>query len=146
MVLPDEGVGDTVARVAVLGLKTPLEPTLSDEPVEREQRPQEGSDPWRMVWLTDEHRRLEILGDCKVPGELGQRSMGGQGRRAREGSEEIVDQLVRWYLGVTIRPRTEEAGWCRHIFVNTAKLRTGMPTGSSTTATRHAEGSLRHVT
>ena len=28
----------------------------------------------------------------------------------------VVDQLVRWYLGGTFRPRTDENDWCRHTF------------------------------
>ena len=28
----------------------------------------------------------------------------------------VVDQLVRWYLGGTFWPRTDETDWCRHIF------------------------------
>ena len=27
----------------------------------------------------------------------------------------VVDQLVRWYLCGTFRPRTDETDWCRHI-------------------------------
>ena len=28
----------------------------------------------------------------------------------------VVDQLVRWFLGGTFRPRTDEHDWCMHIF------------------------------
>ena len=28
----------------------------------------------------------------------------------------VVDQFVRWFLGGTFRPRTDEHDWCRHIF------------------------------
>ena len=28
----------------------------------------------------------------------------------------VVDQFVRWFLGGTFRPRTDENDWCRHIF------------------------------
>ena len=28
----------------------------------------------------------------------------------------VVDQLVRWFLGGTFQPRTDENDWCRHIF------------------------------
>ena len=28
----------------------------------------------------------------------------------------LVDQFVRWFLGGTFRPRTDETDWCRHIF------------------------------
>ena len=27
----------------------------------------------------------------------------------------VIDQLARWYLGGTFRPRTDETDWCRHI-------------------------------
>ena len=26
----------------------------------------------------------------------------------------VVDQFVRWFLGGTFRPRTDESDWCRH--------------------------------
>ena len=28
----------------------------------------------------------------------------------------VVDQFVRWFVGGTFRPRTDENDWCRHIF------------------------------
>ena len=28
----------------------------------------------------------------------------------------VVDQFVRWFLGGTFPPRTDENDWCRHIF------------------------------
>ena len=28
----------------------------------------------------------------------------------------VVDQFVRWFLGGTFRPRTDENDWCRHTF------------------------------
>ena len=28
----------------------------------------------------------------------------------------VVDQFVRWFLGGTFRPRTDENDWCTHIF------------------------------
>ena len=28
----------------------------------------------------------------------------------------VVDQFVRWFLGGTFRPRTDENDWCRHVF------------------------------
>ena len=28
----------------------------------------------------------------------------------------VVDQFVRWFLGGTFQPRTDENDWCRHIF------------------------------
>ena len=28
----------------------------------------------------------------------------------------VVDQFVRWFLGGTFRPRTDENDWCGHIF------------------------------
>ena len=33
----------------------------------------------------------------------------------------VVDQFVRWFLGGTFRPRTDENDWCRHIFRESKK-------------------------
>ena len=85
-----------------------------DAPVERGKR--DGSDPWCMGWAADEHWRLEILGDSKV---LVSWVCGAWEVKRCEHAKmvrEIVDQFVRWHLGGTFRPRTEEADWCRHIF------------------------------
>ena len=80
--LPHKKIGAIAARIAVL--ETSIKTSAPcDALVEREKRPQEGSDPWRAGWMSNEHRPLQIPG----LGELGQRSVGGQGLRAREGSE-----------------------------------------------------------
>ena len=106
----------------------------------------EGSDPWRAGWLSDEHRRLEILGDPKVLVSWVNAAWEVKGDEHAKAVREIIDQFVRWYLGGTLRPRTEKADWCKHISANTTKPRTRMPTGSLTMVTRHKECSLRHTT
>ena len=87
-----------------------------DAPVEREKRPRDDSDPWTVAWCPDEHRRLEILGDNKVVINWmnGAWEVKGEEHTVLVGS--VVDQVVRWYLGGTFRPRTDETDWCRHIF------------------------------
>ena len=96
-------------------MKPPLKPSApSDAPVEREKRPWEGSDPWCVGWLTDEHRRLETPGDSQVLVNWVNGNWEVKGCEHTETVREIVDQFVRWYLGGTFPPRPEEANWCRH--------------------------------
>ena len=81
-------------------------------PVEREKRPRDDSDPWNVAWPSDTHRRLEILGDNKVVGWM----VRGRSKAKSMLFLCVVDQFVRWFLGGTFRPRTDDNDWCRHIF------------------------------
>ena len=95
----------------MLNLK-PLESlSVCDPPVERAKRPRDDSDPWNVAWPSDTHRRLEVLGDNKVV------INGMNGALEVKGDEHavlvrgVVDQFVRWLLGGTFRPRTDESDW-----------------------------------
>ena len=79
-------------------------------------RPRDDSDPWNVAWCPDEHRRLEILGDNKVVINWMNGAWKVMGDEHAVPVRGVVDQLVRWYLGGTFRPRTHETHWCRHIF------------------------------
>ena len=85
-------------------------------PVEREQRRRDDSDPWNVAWSPDEHRRLVILGDNKVVINWMNGAWEVKGEEHAVPVRGVVDQLVRWYLGGTFRPGTDETDWCRHIF------------------------------
>ena len=89
----------------MLNLKAPESLSACDFPVERSKRPRDDSEPWNVAWPSDAHRRLEVLGDNKVVVNW----MNGAW-------EVVVDQFVRWFLGGTFWPRTDENDWCRHIF------------------------------
>ena len=89
----------------MLNLKPLESSSVCDFPVERSTRPRDDSDPWNVAWPSDTHRRLEVLGDNKVCDEEHAVSVRG-----------VVDQFVRWFLGGTFWPRTDENDWCRHIF------------------------------
>ena len=67
-----------------------------DAPVERSKRPRDDSDPWSVAWMN---------GAWEVKNEEHAIPVRG-----------VVDQFVRWFLGGTFRPRTDEHDWCRHIF------------------------------
>ena len=85
-------------------------------PVEREKRPRDGSDPWRVGWCPDEHRRLEFWGDSGVVISWVNGAWEVNGHEHAEVVRGVVDQFVRWYVGGVFRPRTDEADWCRHVF------------------------------
>ena len=81
-----------------------------------EKRPRDDSDPWSVARCPDEHRRLEILGDSEVVINWMNGAWEVKGEGHTVPVRGVVDQLVRWYLGGTFRPRTDETDWCRHIF------------------------------
>ena len=92
----------------MLNLK-PLESScVCDFPVERSKRPRDDSDPW--------NRRLEVLGDNKVVINWMNGAWEVKGEEHAVPVRGVVDQFVRWFLGGTFRPRTDEHVWCRHIF------------------------------
>ena len=62
------------------------------------------------------HRRLEILGDNKVVINCMNGAWEVKGEEHAIPVRGVVDQFVRWFLGGTFRPRTDENDWCRHIF------------------------------
>ena len=81
----------------MLNLKPPESSSVCDPLVERSKRPRDDSDPWNVAWPSDTY--LEVKGDEHAVPLRG-----------------VVDQFVRWFLGGTFRPRTDESDWCRHIF------------------------------
>ena len=62
------------------------------------------------------HRRLEVLGDNKVVINWMNGAWEVKGEEHAIPVHGVVDQFVRWFLGGTFRPRTDENDWCRHIF------------------------------
>ena len=100
----------------MLNLKPPESSCACDAPVERSKRPRDDSDPWSVAWPSVTHRRLEVLGLNKVVINW----MNGAWEVKVEVHaipvRGVVDQFVRWFLGGTFRIRTDENGWCRHIF------------------------------
>ena len=82
-------------------------------PVEREKRPRDDSDPWRVGWCPDEHRRLEMLGDSGVDISWVNGAWEVKGHEHAEVVRRVVDQFVK---GGVFRPRTDEADWFRHLF------------------------------
>ena len=84
--------------------------------MQRENRPRDDSDPWNVARCPDEHRRLEILGDTKVVINWMNGPWEVKGEEHTVPVRGVVDQLVRWYLGGTFGPRTDETDWCTHIF------------------------------
>ena len=83
----------------MLNLKPPESSCACDFLVEHSKRPRDDSDLWNVAGTSDTHRRLEVLGNKVVVNWMN-----------------VVDQFVRWFLGGTFRPRTDENDWCRHIF------------------------------
>ena len=74
-----------------------------DSPVEREKRPRDDSDPWHVAWCPDEHRRLEILGDNKVVINWMSGAWEVKGEEHTAPVRGVVDQLARWYSGLSGR-------------------------------------------
>ena len=100
----------------MLNLKPPESSYACDVPVERSKRPRDDSDPWNVAWPSDTHRRLEVLGDNKVVINWMNGVWEVKGEEHAIPVRGVVDQFVRWFLGGTFRPRTDENDWCRHIF------------------------------
>ena len=112
----------------MLDLKPPESSTACDAPVERVKRPRHDSDPWHVAWSSDTHRRLEVLGDSKVVFNWMNGAWEVKGDEHAVPVRGVVDQFVRWYLGGTFRPRTDEIG-VGISFVSRTKLRTHMLIG-----------------
>ena len=98
----------------MLNLNPPESSCACDVPVERSKRPRDDSDPWNVAWPSDTHRRLEVLGDNKVVINWMNGAWEVKGEE-RAILVRAVDQFVRWFLGGTFRPRTDENDWCRYI-------------------------------
>ena len=79
---------------------------VCDAPVEHEKRPRDDSDPWNVAWCPDEHCRLEVLGDNKVVINWMNGAWEVKGEEHAVPVRGVVDQIVRWCLGGTFRPRT----------------------------------------
>ena len=67
-------------------------------------------------WPSDTHRRLEVLGDNKVVVNWLNGAWEVKGDEHAVPVRGVVGQFVRWFLGGTFRPRTDENDWCGHIF------------------------------
>ena len=99
-----------------LAAKPPESSSVCDLPVERSKRPRDDSDPWIVAWPSDTHRRLEVLEDNKVVINWMNGAWEVKGEEHAIPVRGVVDQFVRWFLGGTFPPRTDESDWCRHIF------------------------------
>ena len=113
----------------MLNLNPPESSCAVDVPVERSKRPRDNSDPWKVAWPSDTHRRLEVLGDNKVVIKRENGAWKVKGEEHAIPVRGVVGQFVRWFLGSTFRPRTDENDWCRHIFRESNKVRTHMLIG-----------------
>ena len=83
----------------------------------REKRPRDDCFPWNVSWPSNNHRRLEILGDSKVVINWMNGNWEVKGNEHTAHVRNITDQFVKWYLSGTFRPRNDdESCWCRHIF------------------------------
>ena len=100
----------------MLNLKPLESSSVCDAPAERAKRPRDDSDPWNVAWSSDTHRRLEVLGDNKVDINWMKGAWEVKGDEHAVPVRGVVDQFVRWLLGGTFRPRTDENDWCMHIF------------------------------
>ena len=100
----------------MLNLKPPESSSVCDFPAKRSKRPRDDSDPWNVAWPSDTHRRLEVLGDNKVVINWMNGAWEVKGDEHAVPVRGVVDQFVRWFLGGTFRPRTDENDWCGHIF------------------------------
>ena len=105
----------------MLNMKPPESSSVGDSPVEHSKRPRNDSDPWNVAWPSDTHRRLQVLGDNKVVINWMNGAWEVKGEEHAVPVRGVVDQFVRWFLGGTFRPRTDESDWCRHIFRESSK-------------------------
>ena len=64
------------------------------------------------AWSSDTHRRSEVLGDNKVVINWMNGAWEVKGGEHAVPVRGVVDQFVRWFLGGTFRPRTDENDWC----------------------------------
>ena len=101
----------------MLSLRPSESPSVAcDAPVEREKRPRDDSDPWRVDWCPGEQRRLQILGVSWVVIACVNCAWEVKGHDHAEVVMGVVDLFVKWCKGGVCRPRTNEADWCIHIF------------------------------
>ena len=100
----------------MLNLKPAESSSVCDPPVARSKRPRDDSDPWNVAWPSDTHRRSEVLGDNKVVINWMNGAWEVNGDEHAVPVRGVVDQFVRWFLGGTFQPRTDESDGCRHIF------------------------------
>ena len=87
------------------------------------------SDPWNVAWPSDTHRRLEVLGDNKVVINWMNGAWEVKGEEHAIPVRGVVDQFVRWFLGGTFRPRTDENDGVGISFASQTKLRPHMLIG-----------------
>ena len=88
----------------------------------REKRPRDDCYPWNVSWPSNNHRRLEILGDSKVFVNWMNGDWEVKGYEHNTHVRNIIYQFVKWYLSGTFRPRNDdESFWCRHIFCESNK-------------------------
>ena len=100
----------------MLNLKPLESSSVCDPPVERSQRPRDDSDPWNVACPSDTHRRLDFLEDNQVAIYWMNGAWEVKGDEHAVPVRGVVDQFVRWFLGGTFQPITDESNWCRHIF------------------------------
>ena len=65
----------------------------------REERPRDDCYPWNVPWPSNNHRRLEILGDSKVVINWMNGDWEVKGNEHNSHVRDVIDQFVRWYLG-----------------------------------------------
>ena len=97
--------------------------------MERSKRPRDDSDPWNVLWPSDTHRRLEVLGDNKVVINWMNGAWEVKGDEHTVPVRGVVDQFVRWFLGGTFPPRTVRMICVGISLESRAKLRTHMLIG-----------------
>ena len=81
-----------------------------------QKRPRDDKEPWNVAWPSNTYRRLEALGDNNVVINWMNGAWEVKGEDHAFAVRGVVDQFVRWFLGGTFQPRTDENDWCRHIF------------------------------
>ena len=99
----------------MLNLKPLESSSVCDFLVERSKRPRDDSDPWNVAWPSDTHRRLEVLEDNKVVINWMNGAWEVKGEEHAILVRGVMDQYVRWFLGGTFRPRTDENDLCWHL-------------------------------
>ena len=92
----------------MLNLKPPESSCACDVPVELSKRTRDDSEPWNVAWPSDTHRRLEVLGDNKVVINWMNGAWEVKCEEHAIPVRGVVDQFVRWFLGGTFQPRTDE--------------------------------------
>ena len=105
----------------MLNLKPPESASDCDALAERSKRLRDDSDPLNVAWSSDTHRRLEVVVNNKVVINWMNGAWEVKGDEHAVTMRGVVGQFVRWFLGGTFRPRTDENDWCRHIFRESKK-------------------------